>query len=69
MNTPIGLFGLSKPAREVWMRLAIICRAWSWPMMRLARWLSRLSTVSISLRAMRPTGMPVQSATTEATAW
>ncbi len=69
MNTPIGLLGLSRPAREVWMRLAIISSAWSWPMMRFFRCRSRLSTVSISLRAMRPTGMPVQSATTEATAW
>ena len=51
------------------MRLAIISSAWSWPMMRFFRCRSRLSTVSISLRAMRPTGMPVQSATTEATAW
>ena len=29
MNTPIGLFGLSSRAREVWMRLAIISSAWS----------------------------------------
>ena len=26
MKTPIGLFGLSSRAREVWMRLAIISR-------------------------------------------
>ncbi|MCY1439639.1 hypothetical protein D9M71_558830 [compost metagenome] len=26
-NTPMGLFGLSRPAREVWMRLAIMSRA------------------------------------------
>jgi hypothetical protein len=27
MKTPIGLLGLSSPAREVWMRLAIISMA------------------------------------------
>ena len=68
MKTPIGLLGLSSPAREVWMRLAIISIAWSWPITRSARCLAMLSTVSISLAAMRPTGMPVQSATTLATA-
>ena len=69
MNTPIGLDGLSMPARLVWMRLAIISIAWSWPITRLASSSGSRSTVSISLRAIRPTGMPVQSATTEATAW
>ena len=29
MKTPMGLLGLSRPAREVWMRLAIISMAWS----------------------------------------
>ncbi len=68
MNTPIGLFGLSSFAREVWMRVAIISSAWRWPM---TRWLSvsaRFSTVSISFFTIRPTGMPVQSCTTDATA-
>ncbi len=51
------------------MRLAIISIAWSWPITRCASSLGSLSTVSISLAAMRPTGMPVQSATTAATAW
>jgi hypothetical protein len=51
------------------MRLAIISIAWSWP---ITRWLSSEATlrmVSISFFAMRPTGMPVQSPTTAATAW
>ena len=61
MNTPIGLFGLSSPAREVWMRRAIISSAWRWP---ITRWFSvsaSFSTASISFFTMRPTGMPVQS--------
>jgi hypothetical protein len=69
MNTPIGLLGLSSPARLVWMRLAIISIAWSWPMTRWPAASATLRMVSISLRAMRPTGMPVQSPTTAATAW
>jgi hypothetical protein len=63
------LAGLSSPAREVWMRLAIISIAWSWP---ITRWPSVdpiCRMVSISFFAMRPTGMPVQSPTTAATAW
>ena len=69
MNTPIGLLGLSSMAREVWMRLAIISIAWSCPITRAPSSLGSFSTVSISLAAMRPTGMPVQSPTTLATAW
>ena len=68
MNTPIGLFGLSSPAREVWMRCAIISSAWRWPMTRWFSVSASLSTASISFFTMRPTGMPVQSATTDATA-
>ena len=41
----------------------------SWPITRCPSSWGSLSTVSISLAAMRPTGMPVQSATTEDTAW
>jgi hypothetical protein len=51
------------------MRLAIISIAWSWPITRWPAVSASCSTVSISLAAMRPTGMPVQSATTLATAW
>ena len=46
------------------MRRAIISSACRWP---ITRWFSvsaRFSTVSISFFTMRPTGMPVQSATT-----
>jgi hypothetical protein len=49
MNTPTGLFGLSRPAREVWMRRAIISIAWSWPMTRWPSSSATFSTVSISL--------------------
>ena len=68
MNTPMGFCGLSSRAREVWMRRAIISSPCFWP---ITRWLSvsaSLSTASTSFFTMRPTGMPVQSATTEATA-
>ena len=65
MNTPIGLFGLSSLAREVWMRLAIISSAWRWPMTRCSSVSASFSTVSISFLTMRPTGMPVQSCTTD----
>ena len=68
MKTPIGFSGLSSLAREVWIRLAIISSACRWPM---TRWLSvsaSVSTASISFFTMRPTGTPVQSWTTEATA-
>ena len=68
MNTPMGFDGLSSPARLVWMRLAIIFIAWSWPITRFARCWSRFSTVSISSLSIRPTGIPVQSPTTVATA-
>ena len=51
------------------MRWAIISSAWSWPIDALAQRARRAcSTVSISFFTMRPTGMPVQSATTLATA-
>ena len=46
MNTPIGLFGLSSSAREVWMRLAIISSAWCWP---ITRWLSVSASFSTRL--------------------
>ena len=68
MNTPIGLFGLSSLARLVSMRLAIILRPCAWPTTRLFRMSARLRTVSTSSLTIRPTGMPVQSETTEATA-
>ena len=45
MNTPIGLFGLSSRAREVWMRLAIMSRPCSWPMTRLPSVSASSSTV------------------------
>ena len=51
------------------MRRAIISRAWRWPMIRCSRVSASCSTVSISFLTMRPTGMPVQSPTTDATAW
>ena len=68
MNTPIGLFGLSSRAREVWMRRAIMSRPCCWPMTRWPSVSPSFSTASISFFTIRPTGMPVQSATTLATA-
>ena len=50
------------------MRRAIISSAWRWP---ITRWFSvsaSFSTASISFLTMRPTGTPVQSCTTDATA-
>ena len=68
-NTPLGRPGLSRPARAVSMRLAICSRAWSWPTTRpLSASFSR-STASISSVSIRPTGMPVQLSTMDATAW
>ncbi|MNS72675.1 hypothetical protein D3C72_1060940 [compost metagenome] len=68
MKTPMGFCGLSSRAREVWMRRAIISRPCFWPMTRWFSVSASLSTASTSFLTMRPTGMPVQSATTEATA-
>ena len=68
MNTPTGLTGLSMPAREVCTRRAIISSPWSWPTTRRPSVAARFSTASASLRTMRPTGIPVQSCTTAATA-
>ncbi|MCY1537805.1 hypothetical protein D9M68_733150 [compost metagenome] len=50
------------------MRRAIISRPCFWPMTRWFSVSASLSTASTSFLTMRPTGMPVQSATTEATA-
>ena len=69
MKTPIGLLGLSRLARDVWIRRAIVSRACRWPMIRSLSVSASLSTASISFLTMRPTGMPVQPATTAATAW
>ncbi len=69
MNTPIGLFGLSRLGARRLDALARSCPARDPG--RSTRWSSvsaRFSTVSISFFTMRPTGMPVQSPTTEATA-
>ena len=68
MNTPIGLDGLSSPARAVCTRLAMVASAWFWPITRLPRVSARLSTACTSFLTIRPTGMPVQSSTTVATA-
>ena len=69
MNTPIGLLGLSSLARLVWMRLAMASIAWSWPMTRSFRLVGDgAGRCSISSLTIRPTGMPVQSPTTAATA-
>ena len=46
MNTPIGLLGFSRPAREVWMRRAIISSACSWP---ITRWLERVGELQHGL--------------------
>ena len=48
------------------MPLAIASSAWSWPMTRSSRCSFSSSTVWISSLTMRPTGMPVQLATTSA---
>ena len=42
MKTPIGLLGLSGARAEVWMRLAIMSRAWRWPMTRLVERVAEL---------------------------
>ena len=68
MNTPIGLLGLSSLARLVSMRFEIMRRPCDWPTTRRLRISGRLRTVSISSFTIRPTGMPVQSETTDATA-
>ncbi len=68
MKTPIGLLGFSRPARAVCRRLVTISNAWSWPMTRWPRVLASVRIVATSSLTIRPTGMPVQSATTEATA-
>ena len=65
MNTPIGLLGLSSFARLVSMRFAIIARPWDWPTTRRLRISGSRNTFSISSLTMRPTGMPVQSETTD----
>ena len=65
----MGLSGLSRRAREVWMRLAIISRPWRWPTTRPASVSTSFRTASTSFLTMRPTGTPVQSDTTAATAW
>ena len=46
MNTPIGLLRVVEPAREVWMRWAIISSAWCWPM---TRWFSVSASLSTGL--------------------
>jgi hypothetical protein len=51
------------------MRRAMVSSASRCPTTRSASVSASFSTVSISLRTMRPTGMPVQSATTDETAW
>ena len=50
------------------MRRAIMSSPWRWPITRELSVSARCSTASISFFTIRPTGMPVQSATTEATA-
>ena len=59
---------LSSAAREVWMRRAIMSSPCFWPT---TRWLivsESFNTVSISFLTIRPTGIPVQSWTTDPTA-
>ena len=51
------------------MRRAIISRPWRCPTTRCAQRVGSLRTASTSFLTIRPTGMPVQSATTAATAW
>ena len=68
MNTPMGLLGLSRLARDVWIRRAIVSSACRWPMIRSLSVSASLSTASISFLTIRPTGIPVQPATTAATA-
>ena len=69
MNTPIGLDGLSRPAREVCTRLAIISQAVVLADHALRR-ACRPGSAPPGPRSctIRPTGMPVQSPTTAATA-
>ena len=67
MKTPIGLLGLSSLARLVSIRLAIIASPWRLADDAAVEDFRQAQNVSISSRTMRPTGMPVQSDTTEAT--
>ncbi|MNT11656.1 hypothetical protein D3C72_1465480 [compost metagenome] len=67
-NTPTGLPGSVSRARDVWMRRATASSASRWPITRFSSVSARASTACASSRTMRPTGMPVQSATTAATA-
>ncbi len=68
-NTPIGLRGSVSLARAVRMARATASSAWFWPTTRSRRRSSRARIDRISSDTMRPTGMPVQFATTAATAW
>ncbi|MCY1540465.1 hypothetical protein D9M68_761080 [compost metagenome] len=67
-NTPTGLLGLSSRARAVRMRREMVSSASGCATTRADKISPRRSTDCASSRTMRPMGMPVQSATTVATA-
>ena len=68
-KTPIGRLGSVRLALAVRIRWPIASRACAWPMTRSSSLDRRLRTVWISLATIRPTGMPVQPATTSAIVW
>ena len=68
-NTPIGRRGSVRLARAVRMRWAIASRACDWPMTRSSSFVLEVQHRLDLVGTILPTGMPVQPATTSATAW